>query len=47
MVGGKWGIEARIRNTETKLVRYGQFKRLPGVPAESPMTKNYIDTIVL
>lgn len=47
MVGGRWGIEARIRNTETKLVRYGQFKRLPGIPAETPMCPTYIDTIVL
>lgn len=47
MLGGQWGIEARIRNTETKLVRYGHFKRLPGITAESPMTSIYIETIVL
>lgn len=47
MLGGQWGIEARIRNTETKLVRYGHFKRLPGIPAESPMISAYIETMVL
>lgn len=47
MLGGQWGIEARIRNTEAKLVRYGHFKRLPGIPAESPMTSAYIETMVL
>ncbi len=47
MLGGQWGIEARIRNVEAKLVRYGHFKRLPSIPAESPMTESYITTMVL
>lgn len=44
MYGGKWGVEASIRNTETKLVRSGRFRRLPDVEAESPMNPSYIAT---
>ncbi|WP_227815116.1 GIY-YIG nuclease family protein [Nitrogeniibacter aestuarii] len=47
MKGKHWGDEARIRNTETKLVRSGKFVRLSGVPAETPMLPIYIDTMDL
>ncbi len=46
-VGSRWGIEARIRNTEAKLVRYGRFKRLPNILAETPMASTYVETMVL
>lgn len=44
MVGGSWGPEASIRNTEDKLVRYGKFCRLSWVVRESPMTRDYVNT---
>lgn len=43
----KWGPEARLRNLEDKLVRYRKFCRLKAVPRESPMTRQYIDSICL
>lgn len=45
MKGRNWGIEASIRNTEAKLIRARRFQRLPSVPAETPMSANYIATL--
>lgn len=44
MLGGRWGPEASIRDTENKLARSGLFARLPGVKAETPMSAIYIHT---
>lgn len=46
MVGGRWGPEASIRNTEDKLVRYRKFCRLPSSEREKPMVRDYVSTFV-
>ncbi len=44
MVGGKWGPEARIRNTEDKLRKKGKYYLLRGYDREAPIFSDFIRT---
>ena len=46
MIGGMWGPEARIRNTEVKLKNKGKYSRLRGVDHEAPIALAFIQSFI-
>lgn len=47
MSAKKWGPEARIRNSEKKLLHSCSFCRLPEISTDAPMIRSYVESFGL